>query len=219
MKTGKTQYLIGLYVICLSLVFFIGCGSNKELTKKDSPGAQVKDLQKKLSQTEVEKNEAQKQADRLQKELQQLAEREKLNLQKLDKYSILTLPNTLVFNSGSIRLSNDGTALLGKIAEILKRYPDYEIRIEGHTDNKQIKPEFQNKYATNWELSSARATAVIRYLVTTHKMNPLKLGAVGYGEYRPTATNDTETGRAKNRRVEFHIYPAMQAKILNNQQG
>ncbi len=200
------------------LTIAVGCGYNKQLAEENrQTSAHVADLQKQLSQIEAEKKKVQQQADNLQKELAQLAEREKLNLQKLDQYSVLSLPNTLVFKSGSIKLSAEGTAVLSKIAEILKRYPNYEIRIEGHTDNKQIRPEFQNKYATNWELSSARATAVVRHLVNGHKMDPRRLGAVGYGEYRPVASNDTEDGRSENRRVEFHIYPAMESKILSQQ--
>lgn len=202
----------------LLLAVAAGCGHNKQLAEESQQAqAQVADLQKRLNQLEAEKNKARQEADNLQKELAQLAEKEKLNLQKLDQYSVLSLPNTLVFSSGSIKLSADGTAVLGKIAEILKRYPKYEIRVEGHTDNKQIRPEFQNKYATNWELSSARATAVVRHLINGYKMNPQRLGAVGYGEHRPVATNDTEDGQAKNRRVEFHIYPAMQSKVLSQQ--
>lgn len=218
----KREMTLRLIIVAVSafwlLAAFAGCSHKKQLADKNRPSsAQLSDLQKQLSQIEAEKDQAQQRADKLQKELEQLAEREKLNLQKLDKYSILTLPNTLVFNSGSIKLSNEGSSLLGKIAEILKRYPDYEIRLEGHTDNKQIRPEFQHKYATNWELSAARATAVVRYLTKAQKMDPQKLGAVGYGEYRPIASNDNEQGRAKNRRVEFHIYPAMQTKVLSEQ--
>ncbi|MFH1375005.1 MAG: OmpA family protein [bacterium] len=215
---NKKRYAFSVAVLTSALLVTIaaGCGHNKQVAAESQKAqAQVADLQKKVSQLEAEKNKAKQETDNLQKELAQLADKEKLNLQKLDQYSVLSLPNTLVFSSGSIKLSAEGTAVLGKIAEVLKRYPAYEIRIEGHTDNKQIRPEFQNKYATNWELSSARATAVVRHLTNQHKMNPQRLGAVGYGEHRPAATNDNEDGRAKNRRVEFHIYPAMQSRVLN----
>jgi len=217
MQDRKKMAFIAVTLTSLLLLALVtGCGHNKQLAEENRiANAQLADLQKRLSDIEVDKNKVQKKADNLQMELAQLAEREKLNLQKLDQYSVLSLPNTLVFNSGSVRLSPEGMTVLGKIADVLKRYPDYEIRIEGHTDNMQIRPEFQNKYATNWELSSARATAVIRHLISSHKMQPLRLGAVGYGEHRPAATNDSEEGRAKNRRVEFHVYPAMQSRVLN----
>lgn len=216
-KKGYTLFGV-ILVSALVLSMVAGCSHNKQIAEESRQAqAQVAELNKRLSQLESEKNKAKQEADNLQKELAQLAEREKLNLQKLDQYSVLSLPNTLVFSSGSIKLSAEGTMVLGKIAEVLKRYPNYEIRIEGHTDNMQIRPEFQNKYATNWELSSARATTVVRHLINGNKMNPQRLGAVGYGEHRPVATNDTEEGRAKNRRVEFHIYPAMQSKVLSQQ--
>ena len=213
-KRGSgTRWSLTIAVAVLLLI--AGCGHNKQLADENQQAkSQVVDLQKRLSQAEAEKNKAKQEADNLQKELAQLAEKEKLNLQKLDQYSVLSLPNTLVFASGSTKLSPEGTTVLGKIAEILKKYPNYEIRVEGHTDNVQIKPEFQAKFATNWELSAARATAVIRQLINGHMMDPMRLGAVGYGEFRPTAKNDTDAGRAKNRRVEFHIYPAIQSKVI-----
>jgi len=205
-------------VIVLLLVTVVGCGHNKRLAEENRlTGTRLAELEKRLNQIEAEKNKARQEADKLQKELAQLAEKEKLSLQKLDKYTILTLPNTLVFASGSTQLSKDGVSVLAKIADIFKRYPDYEIQVEGHTDNKQIRPESQHKFLTNWELASARATTVVRHLIATHKMDPRKLGAVGYGENRPIAGNDTEQGRAKNRRVEFHIYPVMQSKVLSQQ--
>ncbi len=216
MRNDKMSQLMILTVwLVLMLFIFTGCGQNRKLAEENqSASVKISDLQKRLSQLESEKDQARKQLDKLQKELQELADREKLTLQKLNQYSVLTLPNTLVFSSGSAMLSGEGMTLIGKIADILKRYPDYEIRIEGHTDNKQIKPEFQHKFASNWELSSARATTVVRHLVTSYKMDPRKLGAVGYGEYRPIASNDKEEGRSKNRRVEFHIYPVMQSKAV-----
>jgi len=213
--TTMAHLTIALVVVLL-VVITTGCSHNKQLAEENRlTSTRLAELEKRLSQLESERNKARVEADNLQRELAQLAEKEKLSLQKLDKYTVLTLPNNLVFGSGSTQLSNEGISVLAKIADIFKRYPDYEIRVEGHTDNKQIKPEFQHRFLTNWELASARATTVVRHLIATHKMDPRKLGAVGYGEHRPTAGNETEQGRAKNRRVEFHIYPVMQSKVLS----
>jgi len=210
----SNMYALAILMAVTMIMLPAGCSQTKLAQENMMTKSQLADLQKRVDQIEADRAKAQEQAANLQRELAQVADREKLTLQKLDQYTVLSLPNTLVFASGSIKLSEDGTRVLGKIAEILKRYPSYEIRVEGHTDNKRIKPEFQSKYATNWELSSARATAVVRSLVNGHKMNPIRLGAVGYGEFRPVASNDSEEGRAKNRRVEVHIYPSMESKIL-----
>jgi chemotaxis protein MotB len=79
--------------------------------------------------------------------------------------------------------------------------------IEGHTDNVPIGANIKDKYQSNWELSSGRACSVLRYMYWKHKMDPERLSAVGYGEHRPVADNDTLEGRAKNRRVTIVIGP------------
>lgn len=215
-KWSAFSKLMGWTAVVVLAAFVLGCGSNKQSVSETQASASgAAQLQQRIKQMENEVDVARQRTADLQRELEQLAEREKLSLQKLDQHSVLSLPNTLVFSSGSTRLSPEGLSLLKQIATILKRYPDYDIRVEGHTDNVQIKPEFQSKYASNWELSAARATNVVRHLVNAHQMDPRKLGAVGYGEHRPVAPNNSDASRAKNRRVEFHIYPVMQTQVLS----
>ena len=72
---------------------------------------------------------------------------------------------------------------------------------------RKVKPEFYDKYRSNWEISTARATEVVRYLINKKGINPERLIAVGYGEYHPIASNATAEGRQQNRRVEFYISP------------
>ena len=84
------------------------------------------------------------------------------------------------------------------------------ITVIGHTDNKPIHPDYQFKFPSNWELSSARASAVVRYFQETIGLDPESLEAVGRAFYDPIAPNDTEEGRAQNRRVEIIIAPKIQ---------
>src|SRR5208282_3813798 len=88
-------------------------------------------------------------------------------------------------------------------AGVLKQVTDKRISIEGHTDNMPISDALKDKYPTNWELSTARATTVARFLQEKGGIDPTLLSAVGYGEYHPIASNDTVEGRAKNRRIEI----------------
>ena len=88
------------------------------------------------------------------------------------------------------------------MVDILKTVKDKAIRIEGHTDNKQIVGALTKKFPTNWELSAARAINVTRYL-QQQGLDPAVLSAVAYGEFKPVAANDTDEGRAKNRRIEI----------------
>jgi chemotaxis protein MotB len=109
----------------------------------------------------------------------------------------------VLFASGSPELAPDAAELVGAIAPVLRDF-DNEIRIEGHTDTVPLN---DNGY-TNWNLSSDRALAVLGLLATDSQIDPMRLSATGFGEYRPIASNSTDTGKQKNRRVELVIAAA-----------
>ncbi len=128
-----------------------------------------------------------------------------LSVTKLGKNRILVrVESSVLFPSGSATISQSAEPLLDKVAEIMITYNDYVVNfgIEGHTDNMPIK---NSQFASNWELSTSRAVNVLRRMVEISKLDPAKVSAVGYGEYRPIAGNDTELGRSQNRRVDFII--------------
>ncbi len=107
------------------------------------------------------------------------------------------------FASGSADTTSEIDAQLQKLAPILRKLSkDHDIIVEGHTDNQGIRNEY---YDSNWELSTARATSVARLLIDKYGIPPSRIGAIGYGQYRPIASNATPEGRAKNRRVVFLI--------------
>ncbi|MEW5947860.1 MAG: flagellar motor protein MotB [Thermodesulfobacteriota bacterium] len=114
---------------------------------------------------------------------------------------VISIADKVFFDTGLATIREDVKPVLDEIARTLLRAPNH-IRIEGHTDNVPINtPQFPS----NWELSTARASAIIRHLLTYHPFDPRKLSAAGYGEYRPVAPNDNEDGRSKNRRVDIVI--------------
>lgn len=112
----------------------------------------------------------------------------------------IELKDSILFSSGSADASEQAQKIFDEIAEILGGYSN-PVQVEGFTDNIPINSA---KYPTNWELSSARASAIVKYLVSKG-IAPERLSAVGYGEYQPVAANDTEQGRAQNRRVAVMI--------------
>jgi chemotaxis protein MotB len=119
----------------------------------------------------------------------------------------VNMVDRVLFDSGQAEVRSDGKKVLEKVGKILVTVADKDIRIEGHTDNKPIVGDLKNKYATNWELSTARATAVLRYLQDVAKVDAKHLVAAGYGEYRPVAPNDTPEHLALNRRIEIVLVP------------
>jgi chemotaxis protein MotB len=114
---------------------------------------------------------------------------------------IISISDKVLFDPGQSAIREDVKPFLDKIARALLKVRD-NIRVEGHTDNVPIStPQFPS----NWELSTGRATSIIRYFLANYSFNPQNLSAAGYGEYHPLAPNDTEAGRIKNRRVDIVI--------------
>src|SRR3954464_12447790 len=112
---------------------------------------------------------------------------------------IRLLTDKVLYNSGSATLNPSATPLLDRISSLLRTEFDHPIVVEGHTDDQAIA---STPFPTNWELSTARATAVVRFLIRDH-VAPGRLAASGYGAMHPLATNDTPAGRSRNRRVEI----------------
>jgi len=119
----------------------------------------------------------------------------------------VNLVDRILFDSGKAEVKGDGRKVLAKLGDILNTVKDKNIRIEGHTDNKPITGELLAKYPSNWELSTARATAVARFLQDSAKVDASRLVATGYGEFHPVAGNDTPESRALNRRIEIVLVP------------
>lgn len=112
------------------------------------------------------------------------------------------LTDNLLFDLGDTRLKPELREVLGKIAGVLKKHPRHDIAVEGHTDDLPIRSA---KIPSNWELSALRATEVVKYLVMHEGLDPARLSAAGYGEYRPLLPNISEANRRLNRRVDIVI--------------
>ena len=119
----------------------------------------------------------------------------------------VNMVDEILFDSGKTTIKPQGVEVLERVGNILVTVRDRAINIEGHTDNVPIGAELGKRYPTNWELSAARATTVARYLQEKIGIDPGLLSATGYGEYQPVAPNESEEGRAKNRRIEIVLVP------------
>ena len=124
-----------------------------------------------------------------------------IHVQKVERGVSVILVDSLLFESARADLKSESREILMEIATVLNEV-DNQIIIEGHTDNLPINTYM---FASNWELSTARAVVVTRFLVEYAGVNPTRISAQGYGEYRPMVLNDTAEGKAKNRRVNILI--------------
>ena len=128
-----------------------------------------------------------------------------IKLQMMEKGLVITVVGDLLFDSGKAKIRSEAYPLLDKVSEVLKdNMAQFNVGIEGHTDNVPIK---HSGWKSNWELSTSRALSVLHYLVKDQGIAPERLSAIGYGEYRPVASNETKDGRKQNRRVEIVILP------------
>lgn len=145
--------------------------------------------------------------DNLVKELNKEIQAGQIAITQLKDKLSLTMVEKVLFDSGSADIKKDGKKVLDRVGGILKQVADKQINIEGHTDNVPISPRLRQKFPTNWELSTARATTVVRYLQEKAGLDPQLLVAGGFAEYRPVEANDTEESKAKNRRIEIVLTP------------
>jgi len=184
-------------LVILGMVSFSGCtlvfqkGRRSDIDKIES-------LTKQLDEFEQAKL-------LLEKSLQQEIADSEVRLERAEKGLVITFVADVLFDSGQAKIKPGAFSTLDKVALVLsKNVPENDIGIEGHTDNEPIK---YSGWKSNWELSTARALSVLHYLIDEREISPQRVSAIGYGEYRPIASNDTKEGRQLNRRVEIVILP------------
>ena len=117
---------------------------------------------------------------------------------------MISIADNLLFKSGSYEVSDKAKGVLAKVAKVINSKPDFECMVESHTDNVPYK---NGVLVDNWDLSAKRATAVVRVLTNTHKVNPRQLIAAGRGEFLPLVENNTVENRAANRRTRIIVMP------------
>jgi chemotaxis protein MotB len=143
----------------------------------------------------------------LEESLNQEIKDKQVRLQMLERGLVITVVGDVLFDSGKATIKPEAENILNKVSKVLKEnVPQLNVGIEGHTDNEPI---MHSGWKSNWELSTARALSVLHYLVENQGMSPERVSAIGYGEYRPVASNDTKDGRQLNRRVEIVVMPAV----------
>ena len=133
-------------------------------------------------------------------------ELKEVDVQVLKGVVYISLADNMLYKSGSYEINGRAAETLSKIAKIIKDYKDYDVLIEGNTDNVPIK---KTNIRNNWDLSTLRASSVVQALQNDYGVDPKRLTAGGRGEYNPVASNDTEVGKQRNRRTQIIITPKL----------
>ena len=165
---------------------------------------QVQALEQQKAQLESASRQKATQYDSLIQNLTEEVKKGQLQVRQYKDMLTVDVAEQLLFDSGRADLKDTGKAVLKKVGEALKGYEDKVIRVVGHTDNIPITKGLQKRFASNWELSVARATTVVRFLQDVG-VPPERMIASGRAEYQPVAENDTPEGRKKNRRIEITL--------------
>lgn len=181
----------------------------------------VNELETKISEISQEKeneiNKLKGTYDELVSGMKEEIDEGKIKITRLADRLSVSMVDKILFPSGESQITPEGVAVLERVGNVLKNTQDKIIRVEGHTDNVPISSKLRMQYPTNWELSNARATNVVRFLQDKVEIAPERLEAVGLSEYHPVATNETAEGRSKNRRIEIILLPNIESTELANE--
>jgi len=178
-----------------------GTAADKEKLDKllQSSNAQLEDLAKQKAAAEARAATYKALTDRL----RSMIDSGKLSVRIRKGRMLISLPNDVLFDSGSAVLKRAGQDAIAQVAQALAAFSDRQFLVAGHTDDRPIRSA---RFPSNWELSTERAVVVTRFLISKG-MKPDSLGAVGYGEFDPAVANDSEEHRRQNRRIEIQLQP------------
>ena len=225
-NTRRNVWTIALTVVAVVAGFFVWAALRQQAQILDRVRAEADkaralaaqreaegvELKNKLAGSEARAAELEKEKEfagqmhkGLEEEMRTALESKDVTISQLQGKLTVNILDRILFDTGEAVLQPGGEAVLQKIASLLAQHPELKIHVIGHTDNVPIRASARNKIASNWELSTARALAAVRFLTETAGVDPRRLGAVGYGEFRPLASNATPEGRAKNRRIAITI--------------
>ena len=185
--------------------------SPSDVEQLDSLSQQVEDLRLLSQQKSEEAEQLRKAKAELEQQLAKEIQEHQVSVGMDERGLVVTFLAEILFDSGKAKVRAEAKPILDKVARVLNQdVADQPIGIEGHTDNEPIR---HSGWKSNWELSTARATSVLHYIVDERSVTPARVSAIGYGEYRPVTSNETAEGRQKNRRVEIVILPKAWSKM------
>jgi len=168
------------------------------------PGQKMRGMDGKKGRGQAQEKDFKEIKTSIEAYLMKSATQEKVSVDINQRGLVISLKEAGFFDSGSATVKQGSLDLLARLVESLSEY-DNQFRVEGHTDNVPISTA---TFHSNWELSTARATNLVHYMVNNYKFSPERISATGYGEHRPVTDNGTAEGRSKNRRVDIVILPA-----------
>ena len=220
MKFRKIRFW-SIFLVFLLCVSVSGCsvtiqkGRRSDMEKIESLEYEIEALNTRLAQLQEAKKDEISELENAKKLLEKQLKKEigdkEVRLEMAERGLAIIFLAEVLFDSGKAEIKQEAMEALDKVAKVLKdNLTGRNIGVEGHTDNEPIK---YSGWKSNWELSTARATSVLHYIVDEKEIDPKMVSATGHGEYKPVVSNDTPEGRRQNRRVEIVVLPKDMEKI------
>ncbi|MED4604257.1 flagellar motor protein MotB [Paenibacillus validus] len=210
MRSLNSAFAGGTGTFDVSNMIPLQVAPNVDKSKYEDPSnpatAQQQQQEQQAKQFQKEQHDLEQLKERLDQYIADNQLSAELDTQLTDDLLMITIRDNALFSSGSATVKPEATRLAGFISEMLAQYPNYRVEVAGHTDNVPIGSA---AFETNWDLSSKRALNFMKILLENDQIGPARFRSIGYGEYHPIDTNDTEEGRSKNRRVEVSILRSM----------
>jgi chemotaxis protein MotB len=217
-RNVKTLNLLAVLLVAGLMLSATGCVSQGKYDALEQENTELRSENMKLTEASLflsgELLEADREVEMLERQQEVLADEmtrwalaDAVKMELLASGLQIVLPNEVLFATGSANLKPEGQALLKDLVGALEDVP-YQIIVIGHTDNVPIGPGLAKRYPSNWELAGARAASVVR-MMASEGIPPEQMLAISTGDSRPIASNDTEEGRSRNRRIEVRIRPVV----------
>ncbi len=197
---------VGLLALLVAVLALCGCSCKEFEEQIVLLDQQIADLQGVVAEREATISEKEQIAAELEEQLAALRGENAALVEQLEEVVMITVDEKLMFVSSGDFIREEMVPTLQVIANVLSQHPTWDVYVQGHTDNKKIYEEFQEKWATNWELGAYRACSVVRYLTNELGMSADRFAAVSYGPFHPIGDNETPEGRSENRRVTFLMH-------------
>ncbi len=202
-RVARNLVMLGLLIAVFAMA---GCSCKEYEEQIMQLDAQIAEMQKDLADKDAVINEREQVAEDLRNNLKDCQGENAVLVEESEEVVMITVQEDLGFNASQVIILDTMVPTLEAIAKTIRDYPEWDVFVEGFTDDKKVLEEYQEQYPSNWELGAFRSSAVVRYMTNNLDLPAERFAAVSYGPNRPVADNDTPEGRAQNRRVRFTLH-------------
>lgn len=202
----RTLKVGGLLALTIAFLAMGGCSCKEYEEQIMQLDAQIAELQEQIADEEAIVAERDQIVEDLRGNLQDCKANNAALVEAAEEVIMVTIQDEVTYGASQVIVLDTMVPTLEAIANVVRDYPEWFVYVEGHTDSRKISEEWVDQYPSNWELGAFRSAAIVRYMVNNFDVDPERFAVVSHGPMQPVADNDTEEGRAANRRVTMVMH-------------